>query len=269
MNTVIIKDKSELLQYKQQILTLFSDAYGQELSETLWDWAYIENPFGNPYVALAFDDGLVAHYAVIPYPLSDNTGLQYKSFLSMTTMVAQTHRKYGLFTKLATAVYEELKRDGADWVMGFPNQSSAPGFRKRLGWEILDPDCVVSIGQTELAKIFHLESSKDVDSCSRIFANLSDKKLREWRLSKPGAKYVWQDGLAYKKYNGQIDIIYYQSPDSLKNLPTASVYNLLVPRNLIKDNDTVTFEYMFGGLSLNSHFIPDTVHRQMCLSDVF
>jgi len=31
MNTVIIKDKSELLQYKQQILTLFREAYGQEL----------------------------------------------------------------------------------------------------------------------------------------------------------------------------------------------------------------------------------------------
>lgn len=266
MNIVVIKDKIELLQYKQSILDLFRVAYAQELSDAMWDWAYIQNPFGSPYVALAFDDGLVAHYAVIPYPLSDNSGFRYESFLSMTTMVAPSHRKYGLFTTLATAAYDELRKDNADWVMGFPNQMSAPGFRKRLGWEVLEPDCIVSVDKAGLMSFARLEG---LDARPKLFADLSDQALRDWRLSKPGIKYVWNDRVAYKEYNGQIDVMYYQSSDALQSLPAASIYNLLVPQTAVNETNIVAVEYMFGGVSLNKPFFPDTVRRQMCISDVF
>ena len=266
MKTIIIKEKNELLKYKTEILKLFRDAYGQELSGILWDWAYIHNPFGNPYVALAFDDVLVAHYAVIPYPLSDGAGVRYKSFLSMTTMVAESHRKYGLFTKLANAVYDELRIDDADWVMGFPNQMSAPGFRKRLGWKILDPDCVISVDKSMLTKISHLEfSDKEV----RLFADLASQDIRDWRLSKPNTEYVWNDGVAYKEFSGHIDVMYYRFPDDLLRLPDSNAYNILVPRHIVDNENIVAFDYMFGGLSLNKEFMPSMVRRQMCLSDVF
>ena len=269
MNTAIVKDKSELLRYKKDILGLFSESYGQELPDELWDWAYIDNPFGNPYVALAFDDGLIAHYAVIPYPLVDEAGVKQESFLSMTTMVAKSHRKYGLFTKLASLVYDELKKDGADFVMGFPNRMSAPGFRKRLGWEVLEPDVVVSVAWPYLERLADIENKIAFDRSPQLFANLSDGELRDWRLSKPGVNYTWRDGIAYKEYNGEIDVIYYKSQEALKNLPAESAYNILLPENIVNDHDFFSFEYMFGGLGLNKDFNPSIVRRQMCLSDVF
>lgn len=269
MKTLIVKDKSELLGYKKEILDLFREVYGQELSSELWDWAYINNPFGNPYAALAFDGGLVAHYAVIPYPLMNKSDAKQKSFLSMTTMVANSHRKYGLFTNLASLTYGELKKDGADFVMGFPNQMSAPGFRKRLDWEVLEPDFVVSVNRQELEELINLDSLVEVEESSQLVANLSDSELRGWRLSKPGVKYSWQDGIVYKEYKGEIDVMYYESLEDLKNLPTASAYNLLLPADIVSDKSTISFEYMFGGLSLNKDFDPNIVRRQMCLSDVF
>lgn len=269
MRTVIVKDKSELLRYKKEILDLFRESYGKDLPSDLWDWAYMNNPFGNPYAALAFDDGLVAHYAVIPYPLMNKSGAKQKSFLSMTTMVAKTHRKYGLFTKLATLTYDELKKDGADFVMGFPNQMSAPGFRKRLEWEVLQPDVVVSVNREELEEISNLHSLNEIEKSSKLVVNLSDTEIREWRLAKPGVTYSWLDSLAYKSYNEEIDVMYYESAADLRGLPAASSYNLLLPANIISDIGTVSFEYMFGGLGLNKEFDPNSVLRQMCLSDVF
>lgn len=269
MNTVVIKDKSKFLSYKQDILDLFLEAYGQELPSELWDWAYINNPFGNPYASLAFDDGLVAHYAVIPYPVMTKSGVKQNSFLSMTTMVAKSHRKYGLFTKLASLTYNELKKDDADFVMGFPNQMSAPGFRKRLDWKVLEPDVVVSVRRPELEKLTKLEKSFELYGSSQLVANLSDSEIRNWRLSKPGVDYAWRDGVAYKEHKGKIDVIYYESREALKNLPTASAYNLLLPADIVSDKTLVSFEYMFGGLGLNKDFDPNSVRRQMCLSDVF
>lgn len=269
MKMIVIKDKSELIGYKKDILDLFFEVYGQELPGALWDWAYINNPFGNPYAALAFDNGLVAHYAVTPYPLINKFGAKQKSFLSMTTMVAQNYRKYGLFTKLASLAYDELKEDGADFVMGFPNQMSAPGFRKRLGWTVLEPDVVVSVNRSELELLINLDDLVAVEESTQLVASLTDSKLRDWRLSKPGVHYSWRDGTAYKEYKGEVDVMYYESLDALKNLPVASAYNLLLPAGVVSDTNLVSFEYMFGGLGLNKEFDPNIVRRQMCLSDVF
>lgn len=270
MKTVVVKDKSELRRYKENILELFLEAYGQDLSGDLWDWAYINNPFGNPYATLAFDGGrLVGHYAVIPYPVMTKSGVRQNSFLSMTTMVAKSHRKYGLFTKLASFTYDELKKDGADFVMGFPNKMSAPGFRKRLDWNVLDPDVVVSVCRSELEDLVEMESYTELTEPSQLFVNLSDNDIRRWRLSKPGSNYNWIDGVAYKEYKGEIDVMYYESREALKNLPIASAYNILVQKDIISDKSLVSFEYVFGGLGLNKDFDPNIVRRQMCLSDVF
>lgn len=269
MKTLIVKDKSELFVYKKEILNLFRESYGLELSSEIWDWAYINNPYGNPYAALAFDDELVAHYAVIPYPLMDKSGVKEKSFLSMTTMVAKSYRKYGLFTKLASLTYDELKKDGAGFVMGFPNQMSAPGFRKRLEWDILEPDVVVSVNRNDLETLITRDSLIGIEKSTQFIADLSDNELRGWRLSKPGFKYVWNDGVAYKEYKGQIDVMYYESLEDLKNLPLASTYNMLLPADIISDKSIISFEYIFGGLSLNKDFDPNKVRRHMCISDVF
>ena len=92
LKTVVVTKKSDLMKYKSSILQLFSECFPSDLNEKIWEWAYIDNPFGDPIVVLSFDgDLLVAHYAVIPYHLSNKQDPKIKSSLSMTTMVAPSH----------------------------------------------------------------------------------------------------------------------------------------------------------------------------------
>ncbi|MEZ4238041.1 MAG: GNAT family N-acetyltransferase [Myxococcota bacterium] len=58
---------------------------------------------------------------------------------SLDTLTDQHHRGQGLFTKLASAVYQRCRQSGVALVYGFPNASSAPGFFGKLGWTRLDP----------------------------------------------------------------------------------------------------------------------------------
>lgn len=269
MDIITINEKSELLKYKEKILELFEHVFGEALSEELWRWAYIDNPFGNPSVALCLDEDVVAHYAAIPFPLEDNAHKKYSSFLSMTTMVASSHRKYGLFTKLATATYQELTSRNADWVMGFPNEMSAPGFKKRLEWEVLDADHVVSVTRQQLMELAVAVENHVHERPKAISANLTDESMRNWRLSKPGADYQWKKGVAYKTYNGKVDVMYYDQAESLHDLPESPIYNILVPRDVVAGLNIVSFDYQFGGIGLNKKFSPENVRRQMCMSDVF
>jgi hypothetical protein len=269
MDIITINKKVELLKYKESILDLFHQVFGEALPEELWRWAYIENPFGDPSVTLCLDGGLVAHYAAIPFPLEDSANNKYDAFLSMTTMVAASHRKYGLFTKLAAATYQDLKSRGVDWVVGFPNEMSAPGFKKRLDWNLLDADHVVSVNRQQLMNLAIAIEERMLEIPMAVSANLADESIRDWRLSKPGVNYNWNNGVAYKSFNGQIDVMYYDRIGALHELPDSQRYTIVVPRDIVEDLEFVLFDYQFGGIGLNKKFSPESVRRQMCMSDVF
>lgn len=51
------------------------------------------------------------------------------------TIVAKSYQGRGLFNKLAQKTYEECRNNNIKLVYGFPNKSSAPGFKK-LGWNL-------------------------------------------------------------------------------------------------------------------------------------
>ena len=56
---------------------------------------------------------------IVPMPLS-SAAVRKNSYVSMTTMVAESHRKFGLFTQLATENYARAAELGVDFVFGFP-----------------------------------------------------------------------------------------------------------------------------------------------------
>ena len=110
MEIVDIQCKDDLNGHKDEILRLFKEGFERELDVHIWNWAYLDNIFGDPIVSLAYEhDRLVAHYAVIPLHLANSVGKSLDSYLSMTTVVAKTHRKYGLFVALATRVNNLVK----------------------------------------------------------------------------------------------------------------------------------------------------------------
>lgn len=266
MEIVSIHNKQDLLKHRDEIETLFSECFGGRKLGDLWDWAYIENPNGVPIVTLCYDGNrLVGHYAMMSMPLClRNTVLN--SYLSMTTMVSDSYRKYGLFPKLASENYRVASILGVDFVMGFPNTMSIPGFKKRLNWTLPPIDYVANISKARL-----LEKSRMYSPVSKnaFSLNLHDQQTRKWRMSRPGSSYVWDDGLLYKEFKDEIDVLYFDSADNFEKLPEKKNINLLVRGEDLQLRDFMTFEYQFGGVTINKDFDPSVVNRQMCLSDVF
>ena len=106
---------------------------------TFWQWKYKNNNAGFHknwiLIARANQDNRVGgHYTAIPVYISCNK----KSILSAQSVDTLTHvdfRKQGVFTELAKQCYVQLTNDGVDFIYGYPNDNSYPGFVKKLKWD--------------------------------------------------------------------------------------------------------------------------------------
>jgi hypothetical protein len=87
------------------------------------------------YLAMTPDGQPAAFYGIIPCHFKvDNSVLLAAQ--SADTMTRPSHRKKGLFMTLAKLTYALAKAEKIQFVFGFPNEQSYPGFVK-LGWEFL------------------------------------------------------------------------------------------------------------------------------------
>lgn len=89
------------------------------------------------YVAFTEDNNPAGYYGVIPcyFQLQERVIVAAQS---ADTMTHPQHRKKGLFQLLATHTYDLARKLKIEFIFGFPNQNSLPGFVK-LNWQFL-PD---------------------------------------------------------------------------------------------------------------------------------
>lgn len=260
-NKLLINDKNELLKYKDQIFELFLRCFKKDLDQEIWEWAYINNPNGNPIVSLYFDDKkLVGHYAFIP------VSLIYKqktlnAVLSMTTMIEFKYRKYGVFQSQAEEVNEKAMELGYKLVYGFPNKQAAPGLKKRLGWTLEEDLYVANFSYDELQKI------EKKSYLNAISFNTQDKENIEWRLSKPNQNYFKKNNNILKEFEGNFDIVF--NGFDFSNLDRDKKYNLLLDHSLDKHLDKKEFDYIFGYRLFDTSLEGVDFKKDLLMSDVF
>jgi len=258
---ITINSKKELLKYTSQIFELYKNSFNNAIDEELWQWAFIDNPNGDPLVSLYFDrEKLVGHYAVIPmsflYQQQPLNGV-----LSMTTMVDVSYRKYGIFIEQASEIYKKAKELGYKFVCGFPNKKSAAGFKKRLNW-ILEKDLYVAkFNYDELQKI---EKKAYLDSIS---FNTQDKKNIEWRLNKPNKNYIKKNNNILKSFGDSFDLVFNGVDFSM--LDKGKEFNLLLDHELNQHLDKKQFDYIFGYRFFDSSLDGTEFKKDLIISDVF
>ena len=266
MKYIQIDTKENLVVHQQAIANLFSNSFDDRSIDDTWSWAYLDNPTGEPLVTLCYEgDDLVGHYAVIPMPLVKGSG-ETNAYLSMTTMVATTHRGCGLFGELAKATYAMALDCGVDFVMGFPNQNSLPGFKRKLQWDIPESDFVATINKVQL---LDFAKKNKVKQQGMLNLDLHNESLRDWRLSRPGGAYHWEGGCAWKVHLGQVDLIWYDGNSVLDVLPSNMPINLLMHSSEMRYLEHKSFNYQFGGLGLNIGFNASEIGLCMAISDLF
>ena len=104
---------------------------------------------------LAFDKNqdVSAFYGVFPYH-ANFSGQTIKIAQSGNTMTGPDHRKKGLFKRLHDETMKLCKEHQINFVFGFPNANSAPGFEK-FGWRARDCNkysWISNLGLTEKVK---------------------------------------------------------------------------------------------------------------------
>ena len=215
------------------ISRLFGEA-GVSKPKDLLEWQYLESR-GGAYVALAHDErgpvkGAGALYAALPVPfLAQEKRLTIVQ--SIDTFTAKSCRGQGLFPRLARVVYELAAADGCSLVYGFPNDFSYPGFKSKLGWQMLGPlpMQVRPIGTRFLRVKLGVRTPNIVKNASlshetfvRRIVNLPidvedlikewsspdyvgvwrDKAYLNWRIRRPGASYVIYE---WRSSKGKLD----------------------------------------------------------------
>lgn len=119
---------------EHQILSLFTEVFGREMSLAFWKWRFTENPFGKGIIKLLFDDDkLIGHYAVIPMNVQVQ-GQLLKAVYSMTTMTHPDYQGEGVFAYLGEEAYKVAVKMGAKFVYGFPNKNIYYPRIKKLDW---------------------------------------------------------------------------------------------------------------------------------------
>ena len=260
-NKTLITDKNKLIKYKEQILELFGKTFDSQMNQELWEWAYIDNPNGDPIVSLYFDGKkLIGHHAVIPVLFQYNKKA-LKAVLSMTTMVEAPYRKHGIFIEQAEEVYKKAKELGYKFVCGFPNKKSAPGFKKRLGWNLEEDLYVAKFTYTDLQQI------KKKTYSDSISFNTQDERNLEWRLNKPSQNYCKKDKNIFKKFGDDFDIVF--SGIDFSNLEENKKYNLLLDHELSKHTDKKQFNYIFGYRLFDLSLEDVEFKKDLIISDVF
>lgn len=116
---------------------LLGRAFGPlpKFSTNALGWLYRDNPQGPVVGADAWSgDTLAAHYVTVPTSALVK-GRPARGLLSLNTATDPVFQGQGLFTALAEATYKTAKAQGFQFVIGFANANSTPGFLRKLAFQ--------------------------------------------------------------------------------------------------------------------------------------
>jgi GNAT superfamily N-acetyltransferase len=142
-------------------------------------WLYRDNPEGGVIGADAWSgDLLAAHYVTVPLR-AQVQGQAARGLLSLNTATAPEFQGRGLFTALAEATYAAARDQGFQFVVGFANANSTPGFLRKLGFQkVRSLEAGVMLRPPQRLTSASLDFEID-----RMPASLA------WRLANPVTKY--------------------------------------------------------------------------------
>ena len=122
------------------LVDLMARVYGRRhrtANASFLRWQYWENPEGPVVGHVAFSGTTaVASYTLIPLPCAAD-GVPSTIYLSLNTAVAPSHRRSGMFVRLAALTIAVARQSRAIGVIGFPNNQSVHGLVRHLGWQYL------------------------------------------------------------------------------------------------------------------------------------
>jgi len=122
----------------KHLVLLYNSSFNLATDVNYLEKKYNTSAFGAAYIGfLAFHNQTgqaAAYYGVFPILVKLNN-TEILAAQSGDTMTHPKHQGKGLFTILAKMTYELAEKENINFVFGFPNKNSYPGFVKKLSWQ--------------------------------------------------------------------------------------------------------------------------------------
>ncbi len=120
----------------KDLIFLYKHAFNEKSDLSFLKKKYDTSAFGLwsiGFIAYSSTNEPAAYYGVFPTKVQLN-GKEILAAQSGDTMTHPHHRGKGLFITLAKMTYDLAKESGVEFIFGFPNDNSYPGFVKKLDW---------------------------------------------------------------------------------------------------------------------------------------
>ena len=185
------------------LIPLIKNCFGMDVDIHYFEWKFLKNPVGfvEGYYAKSSNGDIAAYYGVIPQ-LYSIVGKERIIYQSCDTMTHSEHRRKGLFQKLANHCYEELKKSGNLFVIGFSGEQSTPGFIK-FGWKnvftirnYFFPKLLQTFFSSKSESVTIIENTKSIEhltiksNSNTTIHSVKRADIYQWRISNPLSKYT-------------------------------------------------------------------------------
>ena len=152
-NKIFKNSKYKIVRYTENyfpfLRKLFSDFHKIKKPKSYFLYNLSRTPYGQPIrFLMKFDNQIVGSHSIRPFKLKIKNR-EYLGGLTYDTMTNPTNRKKGIFVSLATKTHQEAKERKYNFVMGFANENSIHGYKKRLGHKELGPINFVRITESD------------------------------------------------------------------------------------------------------------------------
>lgn len=117
-----------------QILKLSLGVTDFPVSEEVWNFKHLINPFGESLVLLALEDEKIIGVRAFMKWQWQTKQKTFTAYRAVDTATHPEHRGKGIFKKLTLKAVDIAKEDGDNFIFNTPNEASRPGYLK-MGWE--------------------------------------------------------------------------------------------------------------------------------------
>jgi hypothetical protein len=203
-----------------KLVQLTKSAYdGREISsEEFLDWEYEKNPEGKALIDIAeTEDEVVSQYILLPIKFFINKNIVVGS-LSVNTLTLESHRKKGLFVKLAKQAFDRCAKEKIHFTIGFPNPVFHPIIEKFNLFNTIGSLPLLIYPVSPLRSLVKYLKGNNIKSGEEIFLKILSDDFNEF----PGTGLFDFniDGIEYKnllnKFNEQKFNVKHRSLEYLK-----------------------------------------------------
>ncbi len=170
----------------ENLMSLYETLFPGYMTDDLWQWKSIKNPFGTYYTFLLKDhEKIIAAYSVAPKRFYIK-GLEIDCIQSLDTMTDPKYQGRGSSTYLANLIYEYSKLNEKLFVYGFPNKASQYLFEVKLQWNLFGKMSLFIKDIVKTKRYFkghNLYSIKEISKFDETINNICETSKKNYLIT--------------------------------------------------------------------------------------